>query len=224
MLKELKLNENVYIFYLQNIISRAVNGSMVLEYKTGKESVQEKHDEEVKYYYLYGAFNYLLNGLEVRDSKDILYALPDLIKILTGGEYDNYRNVEAIVINSKVERTHPSQIRNSLYYLFDNYEKMWDGLDPFEKEARFHIDFLRIHPFGDGNGRIGRLITTYNFIRQDIAPPIVTSEYKKEYCGYIEERDYKGMAEFMKRLSKKEEQIIAVTNESNLLSKINPIR
>lgn len=224
MLKEIKENDKLYSFYIQSIIARAVNGSLVLEYKTEKEEIQEKHDQEIKHYYLHLAFNYLLNELDVRDSKDILYALPELIKILTGGEYDNYRNVEAIVINSKVERTHPSQIRNSLYYLFDNYEKNWSGLDPFEKEARFHIEFLRIHPFGDGNGRIGRLITTYNFIRQDIAPPIVTSEYKKEYCKYIEERDYAGMTEFMKRLSKKEEIIIGVTKENNILNKSNPVR
>ena len=53
-----------------------------------------------KYYYLYGAFNYLLNGLEVRDSKDILYALPDLIKIqatqlnLNAGETEKKKKKE----------------------------------------------------------------------------------------------------------------------------------
>lgn len=220
MLKELKENDKLYTLYLQSIISRAVNASLFLEFAPEGKQDSEKIQKEMGYYFLYGTMNYLFNGIEVRDAKDILYSLPELIKILTGGAYSDYRNVEAIVLNSKVERTHPSQIRNNLYYLFNDYDKNWDGLDPFEKEARFHIDLLRIHPFGDGNGRLGRLLTTYNFIKQGIAPPIVTSENKSEYCEYIENRDYHGMAEFMRKLSKEEEIIIEQVNNSGVLNNI----
>lgn len=38
--------------------------------------------------------------------------------------------------------------------------------------AEFHILFERIHPFADGNGRIGRLLMAYQAIQNNIVPPL----------------------------------------------------
>lgn len=45
----------------------------------------------------------------------------------------------------------------------------------------FHVRFERIHPFQDGNGRVGRLILFKECLREGIVPFIITDELKAFY-------------------------------------------
>lgn len=49
-------------------------------------------------------------------------------------------------------------------------------LHPIEKAAIFHAEFERIHPFADGNGRTGRIISNYILMKNEI--PTVSIGYK----------------------------------------------
>lgn len=55
-------------------------------------------------------------------------------------------------------------------------------LNPVELAAVAHYHFERIHPFGDGNGRIGRLLM--NFILYHAGYPMLIIEYKKRRSYY----------------------------------------
>jgi Fic family protein len=51
-----------------------------------------------------------------------------------------------------------------------------------ELSARAHYKFEKVHPFGDGNGRIGRLLM--NYILWDSGFPMLIIEYKKRKSYY----------------------------------------
>lgn len=58
----------------------------------------------------------------------------------------------------------------------------------FEDILDFHVQFERIHPFQDGNGRVGRLITFKECLKNNIVPFIIEDKIKMFY--------YRGLAEW----------------------------
>jgi Fic family protein len=72
--------------------------------------------------------------------------------------------------------------------------------------AEFHILFERIHPFADGNGRVGRLLMAYQAIQNNIVPPLIKNESRDEYLKAINNKD--NLLEFLKQSIKKSLELI----------------
>ena len=58
----------------------------------------------------------------------------------------------------------------------------------FETIVAYHYRFERIHPFQDGNGRVGRLLLFRECLKQNVMPFIIDDSHKQFY--------YRGLAEF----------------------------
>ena len=56
---------------------------------------------------------------------------------------------------------------------------------PVELSAKFHQFFIYLHPFPDGNGRIGRLFSNYILARLQHPLIIITKENKEEYINSL---------------------------------------
>ncbi len=78
----------------------------------------------------------------------------------------------------------PSMIRGELAALIDEYEHT--TLMTLEKLVDFHVRFEKIHPFEDGNGRVGRLILVKECLRFGICPLIIDDKRRKDYFKGID--------------------------------------
>ena len=68
--------------------------------------------------------------------------------------------------------------------LTDYYQKRQQS---FEDILNFHVRFEQIHPFQDGNGRIGRLLMFKECLANNIIPFIITDELKMFYYRGLRE-------------------------------------
>jgi len=51
--------------------------------------------------------------------------------------------------------------------------------------ANIHSKFEQIHPFGDGNGRVGRLIMNAMLLKENIAPSVINQKEKQKYYSCL---------------------------------------
>jgi len=66
--------------------------------------------------------------------------------------------------------------------------------------ARLHLTFENVHPFVDGNGRIGRVINNYLLIREGFVPINIKFFDRKKYYEAFKEFDEKGQTVIMEEM------------------------
>ncbi|MDD3241949.1 MAG: Fic family protein [Bacilli bacterium] len=194
--------------YLELLVSRLTHSSMSLELDLGNP---DESKNAIKVRDNMKAFKNLINNYlgETKISEHMIIETANKINESAYFISDNYRkNGAKYIADSKVPITPAFLIEDQMKSLVYNYNNNWNDLDVFEKEAKFHIEFILIHPFEDGNGRTGRLIMNYNLLRQGIAPVIITSDLIEYYHQYIKDSDISSMANLFKIQSTRENEII----------------
>lgn len=96
------------------------------------------------------------------------------------GDYKKYPNE----VGGKITVL-PEKVPESIKLLISEYNKIKDKT--FNDIIRFHYEFECIHPFQDGNGRIGRLILFKECLKNNIVPFIIDENLKMFYYRGLNE-------------------------------------
>ena len=120
--------------------------------------------------------------------------IKDLHFILKNGTSDSRKDWFAVGDYKKLpnevggmDTTIPEEVADKMKILLMEYNAK--DAKTFEDILDFHVKFERIHPFQDGNGRIGRLIMFKECLKNNIVPFIVDDNLKMFYYRGLKEWD-----------------------------------
>ena len=141
----------------------------------------------------------LLDEVIVKDIHAILTE-----NIIVGGIY---RNQEVRISGAG----HTPPVGNDMYHQIKNFyaDLEWkkEAMNPVEYAAWTHAEFVRIHPFIDGNGRTSRLIMNYQLMSAGYLPVSVAKDTRLDYYNALEEYAVnKNLNPFADFVAKLEEQ------------------
>lgn len=117
---------------------------------------------------------------------------------------EGYRTVQVFIRGSEHIPPQPEKVPNLMMYYIYNYNH--DEQDIFNKIARYHIEFEKIHPFEDGNGRTWRLLINYELLKNDLPPIVIAKEDRIKYFEFLRNTEVNGLAEWLKELSDRESE------------------
>ncbi len=206
MLKNIFEDKNFMKDYLPTFCGRLTTESLELSY----EPKLEFSNHAVKFYNNFKAMQYLAS-LPVEEKNITNTELIEIANLVNGPSSFIGKGLRKTYVEVNTAKWIPceaNKIPMRMMSLWDCYYNVWDELDIFEREAMFHINFLKIHPFEDGNGRTGRVLLAHNLLKNNLAPVIITKEEKQKYFDYVEKDDYRGFADFLKSRSLEETEII----------------
>ena len=135
------------------------------------------------------AIDYIIDCAEEPLTEGIIKELHKILKIGTKDSHLSWFNVGEYKARANVvggqETTPPSKVAIEIKKLLAAYTQISDM--SIEGIIQFHHDFEKIHPFQDGNGRVGRLIAFKECLRFNIVPFIIEDSKKMFYYRGLRE-------------------------------------
>jgi Fic family protein len=122
-----------------------------------------------------------------------------------------YRNVNVRITGASFSPPAPQEVRILMGNLIAQYySDLYISLHPVERAAKLHTDFVRIHPFEDGNGRTARLLMNYELRKNGF--PMISIKDRVEYINALETYNVQGALEDLSTMIAQE-----VVNEQELI-------
>ena len=140
----------------------------------------------------FSCFEYMLDIAEEPLSEEHIKRFHYLLKINTSDSKKSWFRIGDYKLRPNIvggtETSLPSEVPSDMKILIESYLKKQNI--SINDIIDFHFRFEQIHPFQDGNGRLGRLIMFKECLAKNIVPFIVEDEHKFFY--------YRGLAEYPK--------------------------
>jgi len=140
----------------------------------------------------FSCFEYLLDVATEPLSEEHIKKFHSLLKHNTSDSKKTWFKVGGYKLRANIvgglETSSPSKVPADMAKLLESYHKI--PTISINDIVDFHYRFEIIHPFQDGNGRVGRLILFKECLANNIVPFIIEDEHKFFY--------YRGLSEYLK--------------------------
>lgn len=209
--------------YINDLLVRAAHHSTAIEGNTLTlgdtisilihnyipKGMSEREYYEVKNYKK--AFEFLLKSDKIISTN----LIKDYHKyIMENLREDNgeFKKIQNIILGSVIETTKPYLVPTviedwcqNLKYRLNNAKTNEEKIEAILDQ---HIKFEKIHPFGDGNGRTGRLLIIHSCLKENLAPILIPKEEKGKYINFLTSENLKEFVKWGIELEKKEKERI----------------
>lgn len=135
----------------------------------------------------FAMFNQMLAGLDEPLSAEVMKTLHYYLK---KGVFEDFANgypvgefKNRVNFVSDITTTSPSEVEERVNELLTWYSNV--AHKDVSTLLRFHAVFEKIHPFQDGNGRVGRMILFRECLRNGLIPVIIKDETKLQYYAAL---------------------------------------
>ena len=178
--------------------SNHIEGSRLTEEQTryiyetntiGFEKTPANIDDIIEAVNHFQCFDYMLDCANDVLTEDTIKTMHKILKSNTSdsrlewfnvGEYKSQPNMVADMTTAS-----PDEVGKEMKKLISEYQKISNVT--FKDILNFHVRFERIHPFQDGNGRVGRLIMFKECLKYNIVPFIIDEQHKLFYYRGLRE-------------------------------------
>ena len=178
--------------------SNHIEGSRLTEEQTryiyetntiGVEKTPANIDDIIEAVNHFQCFDYMLDCANDVLTEDTIKTMHKILKSNTSdsrlewfnvGEYKSQPNMVADMTTAS-----PDEVGKEMKKLISEYQKISNVT--FKDILNFHVRFERIHPFQDGNGRVGRLIMFKECLKYNIVPFIIDEQHKLFYYRGLRE-------------------------------------
>jgi Fic family protein len=135
----------------------------------------------------YEVFSYIFNSRKEIDINFIIDIHKKLMKNI-----DNrigFKKIPNVLFGKRIKLTNPENVEKEMINLINWYNEIRYKIHPLELAFKFHHKFEKIHPFADGNGRVGRIILNYILLKEGYFPIIIRKSNRQKYIKSLEDAD-----------------------------------
>lgn len=172
-------------------------------------------------------FDFIIETLDEPLSLQLIREYHQLLKNSTSDDKKGFSGTFKKIPNmlsglDEIKLAQPNEVEPLLFELIESYNVKKDSSDVNIQElSYFHSNFEKIHPFQDGNGRIGRFLLLKQCLENNIDLVAIDEKYNTEYRGALYESQLNGnydkLIEIFKKCQeyiKSKEDIIFSSNEA----------
>ncbi len=208
--------------YLDDLLVRMTHHSSAIENNTitlsetisillhhtipNKVSVREFY--EVENHRL--AFEYIIEQIDQELSISLMHEVHSRLMDRLHHERGRFKSQENAIVGASFQTSSPAETPSLMYQWIQNLNHQLQlaksSTEIITSICSSHIQFERIHPYADGNGRTSRLLMMHLLLQNKVLPLVIQKENKHEYIQFLEEQDVIGFSQYAVATIEKERQ------------------
>ncbi len=115
-----------------------------------------------------------------------------ILKNIDDTNAGRYRNINVVISGAMHRPPDHLKVVDEMAALIGWYASEGHRLHPVERAAKVHTDFVKIHPFTDGNGRTSRLLMNLELMKSGFPPAILSVEKRLRYYETLDQAHTQG--------------------------------